>query len=108
MSFNDVFEEIPIQIKNAHLNSAFLWEVEDSASWGARGLDFDRLDLSTNPFLEKNMEFLVEYIDELVGEQNKLQNHYRAVQRQQQQQTAWYAKRVCIQRARNNQLLMES
>eukprot|EP00958_Prasinococcus_capsulatus_P002683 scaffold232_cov374-Prasinococcus_capsulatus_cf.AAC.3 len=33
--------------------------------------DFDRLGLSTNPFLEKNLEFLNECLDDLQVEQQK-------------------------------------
>ena len=57
-------------------------------------VDFDKLDLSTNPFLERNLEFLIECLDDLGVEQNKFQYHQRAIQRQQAQQTTWLQKRV--------------
>ena len=34
--------------------------------------DFDRLVLSTNPFMEKNLEFLIECMDDLSMEQQKV------------------------------------
>jgi hypothetical protein len=34
--------------------------------------EFDRLDLSTNPFLEKHLEFLIESIDDLMAEQARI------------------------------------
>ena len=50
--------------------------------------------MTNSSFLEKNMEFLIEESDDLLSEQNKLQYHYRAVQRQQQQQQKWIQQRV--------------
>lgn len=46
--------------------------------------DFDRLDLSTNPYLEKNLEFLCNWIDDLSNEQIKFNQYTRNVQRQKQ------------------------
>ena len=47
-----------------------------SASWqkicGSLQCDFDRLVLSTNPFMEKNLEFLIECMDDLSMEQQKV------------------------------------
>jgi translation initiation factor 3 subunit H len=56
--------------------------------------DFELLDLSSNSYLEKNMEFLIDCLDELGTEQNKFQFYNRAVMRQQQQQAQWLQKRV--------------
>ena len=47
----------------------------------------------TNPFLEKNLEFLIDCIDELAVELNKFQYHQRSVQRIRQQQEAYLAKK---------------
>lgn len=46
--------------------------------------DFDRLDLSTNPYLEKNLEFLCNWIDDLSNEQLKFNQYTRNAQRQKQ------------------------
>lgn len=46
--------------------------------------DFDRLDLSTNPYLEKNLEFLCNWIDDLSNEQHKFNQYTRNVARQSQ------------------------
>lgn len=46
--------------------------------------DFDRLDLSTNPYLEKNLEFLCNWIDDLSGEQFKFNQYTRQLQRHKQ------------------------
>jgi len=89
-SFDDIFEEVPIKIHNPGLINAFLMELEET---GTMDYDFDRLNLSTNPFLEKNLEFLIECLDDLGAEQNKLQYHQRNVQKQQAHFTSWLTKR---------------
>jgi translation initiation factor 3 subunit H len=43
---------------------------------------FDRLDLSTNPYLEKHLEFVTTFVEDLTTEQNKLQYYTRQVGRQ--------------------------
>lgn len=37
--------------------------------------DFDRLNLSMAPFLEKNIELLIDRVDDLVSEQSKVGSH---------------------------------
>ena len=44
--------------------------------------DFDRLDLSTNPYLEKNLEYLCDWVDDLAAEQQKFQYYARNTARQ--------------------------
>jgi translation initiation factor 3 subunit H len=87
----DIFEEIPIKIQNTSLANALLYELE------SRGVvpkpDPARLETTSNQLLEKNMEFLIEESEELISEQNKLQYHYRALQRQQQSQSKWIQQR---------------
>jgi len=90
VSYADIFEEIPIKIHNSSLIHSLLFELDES---GSMDTDFEVLDLGSNSFLEKNLEFLIDCLDELGTEQNKFQYHQRAVQRQQQQQAQWLQKR---------------
>jgi len=90
VSYDDIFEEVHVKIHNSSLITAFLAELEESRRVES---DFERLDLSTNPFLERNLEFLIECLDDLGGEQNKFQYHQRSLQRQTAQQSAWLQKR---------------
>jgi len=99
LSFDDIFEEIPIKIHNSLLTKALLWELDEIAELDP---DFERLDLSTNPFLEKNLEFLIECLDDLSQEQNKFTYYQRTVQRQQQQQAQWLQKRKTENAIRKN------
>jgi len=90
VTFNEVFEEIPIKIANSGLARAFLQELEET---GSVDYEFERLNLSTNPFLEKNLEFLIECLDDLGAEQSKLQYHQRNVHKLEANKAAWLAKR---------------
>jgi len=84
LSYNHIFEEIPIKINNIGLVKAFLLELEDS-DFLDKGTEFDRLsDLSSDAFLEKGMKYLVKSIDMLDNEQKKFQK-YQYYQRQQRQ-----------------------
>lgn len=102
---HNIFESVPIVMKNPSLVKALLHNVktgqynssEDSSSLAACGAaavqnrainplyetdtTFDRLDLSTNPYLEKHLEFLSTWVDELAAEQGKFQFYSRAVAR---------------------------
>jgi len=74
-----IFEELPVHLSNPSLAKAFLFDVADGKHGDYRStLDctFDRLDLSTNPFLEKHLEFLCTWVDDLITEQHKF--HYFA------------------------------
>jgi len=63
---SQIFEEIPIVIRNSHLVNACLYEFEDSKLIDkSTSSPLDVLDLSTNPFLEKNLESLIDSIDYL-------------------------------------------
>ncbi|KAF4378432.1 hypothetical protein F8388_021626 [Cannabis sativa] len=70
LSWVDIFEEIPIKVSNSALISAFMTELE--ADTPVTQCDYDRLQLSTGPFMERNMEFLIECMDDLSMEQQKV------------------------------------
>mmetsp|Transcript_21967 Transcript_21967/g.26490 ORF Transcript_21967/g.26490 Transcript_21967/m.26490 type:complete len:344 (+) Transcript_21967:37-1068(+) len=86
----NIFEEVPVVLSNPGLIRAFLCDVADGmhgdslqAAAGANTPDttFDRLDLSTNPYLEKHMEFLCNWVDDLAAEQQKFQYYTRSLAR---------------------------
>jgi translation initiation factor 3 subunit H len=91
LSWKDIFVEIPIKVSNSALISAFMTELEPETP--VTQCDYDRLQLSTSSLMERNMEFLIECMDDLSVEQQKLQFHYRSLSRQQAQQQAWLQKR---------------
>ena len=106
----EVFEELPIKVRNSHLNSALLLELQDECGIQPNAADFSRLELNTNPFLEKQLQLLIECIEDLQGESNKLQHYERAVQRQKYAQSQYLAKKkteAVARRARGEEPLPE-
>ena len=93
----NVFVEVPVKIKNQGLVRALLFDMDRSnkvtpgpATGLAKGdygnggtVDFTRLDLSTNPFLEKNLENLSSWVDDLSAEQAKYQLYARGLLREE-------------------------
>lgn len=75
-----ILEELPVRIRNPGLINALMFDLDRSKM--ISNCDFERLDLSTNPFLEKNLEYLCEWVDDLAQEQNKFQYYARAAARQ--------------------------
>jgi len=96
-----IFEELPLTIKNPSLVKALLHNVSTGQYYadesekhdgvGGDGDDapliygadttFDRLDLSTNAYLEKHLEFLCSWVDDLAAEQSKFQYYMRGLTR---------------------------
>merc|ERR1712188_181763 len=97
MNSDDVFTEIPIKIHNPLLVEAYLVEYAMSDP-RSKNVQFESLDLENQTFLEKNVSFLLECLDDLTQEQQKLQYYERQAIRQQQQQKNFVEKR----RAENN------
>ena len=68
--------QVPVKISNSALVSAVMGDLtRGPASNDAAGVvqaDLDRLSMSTNPFLEKSLEFLSECMDDLAAEQQKV------------------------------------
>ena len=81
----NIFEEVPVTLNNPGLVRALLRDVGDGyhGPYGQEitGTDttFDRLDLSTNPYLEKHLEFLCSWVDDLAAEQYKFQHYTRSL-----------------------------
>ncbi|KAK9137302.1 hypothetical protein Sjap_007896 [Stephania japonica] len=98
LSWVDIFEEIPIKVSNSALTSAFMTELE--ADSPVSQCDYDRLKLSTRPFMERNVESLIGCMDSLSAQQQKFQFYYRNLSRQQAQQQAWLQKRRAENMAR--------
>ncbi|CAM9647634.1 unnamed protein product [Phaeothamnion confervicola] len=112
---SDILEELPIKIRNPGIINALVYDLQSAGkdraacaaaySTGGGGggqssaaaqdmnTDFDRLDLSTNPYLEKNLEYLCNWIDDLANEQYKFQQYTRNVQRHKQDQVRSAARR---------------
>lgn len=77
-----IFEEIPVTLTNPGLVRALISDMDDGRRAAVDGdTDFDRLDLSTNPYLEKHLSFLSSWVDDLSAEQYKFQSYTRNLAR---------------------------
>lgn len=69
-----ILEELPLKIRNPSIITALLFDLKGQPKLKC---DFERLDLSTNPYLEKNLEYLCAWVDDLANEQYKVQQELR-------------------------------
>lgn len=88
----NIFEEIPVKLTNPALVQALLIDIAESAYVdpisGESGLyeatldtTFDQLDLSMDPYLEKHLEFMSGWVDDLAAEEHKFQYYSRQLSR---------------------------
>ena len=68
MDRSAIFEELPIEVITNPLAEAFLIGIEDQIP-----KSYDNLDLASSAFLEKNLEYLSGYLDELQNENGRIQ-----------------------------------
>jgi len=96
LTHRDILEELPVQIHNSHLVTSLLHTIESPISPESVTLNpnFDTLDLSVDPYLEKNLEYLIDGMDEWSYEQGNLQYFQRQLAREQAKIAAWQVKRV--------------
>jgi len=91
----NILEELPLKIRNPGLINALMYDLQGMKTMNC---DFDRLDLSTNPFLEKNLDYLCDWVDELANEQFKFQSYARNTARQR-----WKRKQENEERRQNGE-----
>jgi translation initiation factor 3 subunit H len=95
-STNGLYDEWAVKVSNNGLARSALYDLNrankakastvlKNNDYGKSGsVDFERLDLSTNPFVEKNLSFLSTWVDELVSEQSKYSNFARSLYKEEQ------------------------
>ncbi|GJJ78087.1 translation initiation factor 3 subunit H [Entomortierella parvispora] len=107
LTFSNIFEELPITIRNTALLSALLYELETSdetlevstshlntyknntpAKSSVLTPSFDMLDLSMDPFVAKNLENLMDTIDDHTQEQGNYAYWQRSVERENKKKAA--------------------
>eukprot|EP00199_Chlamydomonas_sp_CCMP681_P002659 CAMPEP_0119107122 /NCGR_PEP_ID=MMETSP1180-20130426/7990_1 /TAXON_ID=3052 ORGANISM="Chlamydomonas cf sp, Strain CCMP681" /NCGR_SAMPLE_ID=MMETSP1180 /ASSEMBLY_ACC=CAM_ASM_000741 /LENGTH=321 /DNA_ID=CAMNT_0007092561 /DNA_START=50 /DNA_END=1015 /DNA_ORIENTATION=- len=108
LSWRDVFVDVPVKISSSPLTQALIAELQPAQALTAA--DLDRLDLSCQPFMEKNIQSLLECVDDLINEQQKVTMYHKNVARQAQMMAAWLQKRKAenqTRRAAGEELLPE-
>lgn len=89
ISFESMFEEVPIVISNSHLVNYLFCEIEEVLP----PVKDSFLDLSSGVVIEKNLRLLVEYVDDLTQDNNKYFTYQRQVAKQNQNKQQLLAKR---------------
>lgn len=102
LSWRDIFVELPIKVRNSNLVQALVADLMPAPT--ASQADVDRLNLSVAPFLERNIQSLVECVDDVVQEQQKVTMYHKNVAKQQQTYASWLQKR----RQENTQRLQDN
>ncbi|KAI7905381.1 eukaryotic translation initiation factor 3 subunit H [Cokeromyces recurvatus] len=125
LSFSNIFEELPVEVHNSHLVTLMLHNIEMPKLEASRlrslstfanqqkefeearplAPNFDVLELELDPFMQKNLQYLLDCADVHQQEQNNYQYWQRTVAREQGKMQAWLAKRKQenAQRAQNGQ-----
>ena len=70
MSWRDVFVEVPVKVHNSSLAQALIADINPAA--GATAADLERLNLGAAAYLSKTMGGLIDCLDDLVTEQQKV------------------------------------
>ncbi|OQO04907.1 Eukaryotic translation initiation factor 3 subunit H [Cryoendolithus antarcticus] len=121
LRFQDILLELPLKVHNSHLLTSLLHTLPNAPPSNATlpfptslaslthnpdltptplAPNFDALDLSIDPFLEKTCDLLLDSIEAHTTEQNNFQYWQRATQREQTKVSAWQVKRKAENAAR--------
>ncbi|XP_058610430.1 eukaryotic translation initiation factor 3 subunit H-B isoform X4 [Onychostoma macrolepis] len=90
VGYENMFEEVPIVIKNSHLISVLLWELEDKSTAADK---HELLNLSSSTHLEKSLQMLMDRMDDMSQDIVKYNNYCRSLSKQQQQKHQYIQRR---------------
>ncbi|GIZ03602.1 eukaryotic translation initiation factor 3 subunit H [Caerostris extrusa] len=97
VQYSEMFEEITVIIRNSHLVNLLMCEIADIMPEQETN---QFLDLGTASVLEKSLGAMMENVDSLCQETNKLTNHQRQVTKQQQAKNQYLQKRAAENNSR--------
>ncbi|KAF3043258.1 hypothetical protein E8E12_010056 [Didymella heteroderae] len=121
LRYSDILVELPVTIRNSHLLTSLLHQLPTQAPKEELAFppnlsallqdkntpqpplypNYDSLDLSIDPFLEKTCDLLLESIENHHTELNNYQYYQRSLAREQAKITAWQQKRKAENSARS-------
>ncbi|XP_060798947.1 eukaryotic translation initiation factor 3 subunit H-B [Neoarius graeffei] len=90
VGYENMFEEVPIVIKNSHLINVLLWELEDKSTAVEK---HELLSLSSSSHLEKSLQMLMDRVDDMCQDISKYNNYSRSLSKQQQQKHQYVQRR---------------
>ncbi|ROL46052.1 Eukaryotic translation initiation factor 3 subunit H [Anabarilius grahami] len=82
VSFEHMFEEVPIVIKNSHLINVLMWELQEKSTVADK---HELLNLSSSNHLEKSLQLLMDRVDDMSQDIVKYNTFCRNLSKQQQQ-----------------------
>ena len=95
VSHSNIFEELPITIRNAHYINGILWELDPMLSEDTQNQwHFEALDLVSEPILEKNLEMAIDSLEEYYQDMGKYGYYMRNMARYKTQLSQYLQKRV--------------
>ena len=91
---SDILEEIPVKITNSGHTSAFLRCLQDSKNIDLE-CDFNMLAMSSSDtYLERNLELVSTWMDDLVQEQQRFQQYSKGVAKTRSEHIRWLNKQM--------------
>ncbi|XP_041101580.1 eukaryotic translation initiation factor 3 subunit H [Polyodon spathula] len=90
IGFENMFEEVPIVIKNSHLINVLMWEMEQKSAVSDKQ---ELLSLSSSNHLEKSLQLLMDRVDDMSQDIVKYNTFSRNVSKQQQQKHQYIQRR---------------
>lgn len=90
VGYENMFEEVPIVIKNSHLINVLLWELEDKSTVAEK---HELLNMSSSSHLEKSLQMLMDRVDDMSQDIVKYNNYCRSLSKQQQQKHQYVQRR---------------
>lgn len=96
VSHSNIFEELPVTIRNAHYINGIMWELESAAASSPTQdhWQFESLDLVTEPILERNLEMAIDSLEEYYQDMGKYGYYMRNMARYKTQLAQHQQKRV--------------
>ncbi|KAL4629826.1 eukaryotic translation initiation factor 3 subunit H [Arapaima gigas] len=90
VGYENMFEEVPIVIKNSHLINVLMWELEEKSAVTNK---HELLNLSSSNHLEKSLQMLMDRVDDMSQEIVKYNTYSRNLSKQQQQKHQYLQRR---------------
>eukprot|EP01038_Epipyxis_sp_PR26KG_P007890 gene7890-10706_t len=91
---SEILEELPLKIRSVGLSSVFVRCLQDTHK-SQFDCDFDSLSLVNGESnLEKHLELLGSWLDDLVQEQQKFQQYSKSIAKPRQEHIRWLMKRI--------------
>ncbi|XP_043923001.1 eukaryotic translation initiation factor 3 subunit H [Protopterus annectens] len=90
IGYENMFEEVPIVIKNSHLINVLMWELEEKSAASEK---HELLNLSSSNHLEKTLQLLMDRVDDMSQDIIKYNTYLRNASKQQQQKHQYLQRR---------------